>query len=234
MSKGLSAEQQVEVGGSQVKTRLLLTLTLRDAENSVIRILENDTLANLSHGGNTYIGAKVKRGKIESRMEGGPQKVSIQISNIGQQFSALVANEGDVLTNSGCVIEEVIYIPPGEDLIEQEGTDALLLEDGGYILLDNDYIVGDSVNIFEGKINNVALSESEFSFDVERILGGYSTQSPNTTYDVNCQWVFKDERCQYAGAETTCDKTFTSCQARFNEIRFGGYPSIPQELVVKG
>jgi hypothetical protein len=235
MSKGLTAGQQTEIEGSQVKTRVLLTLTLRDEDTTVIRILENDTLASLSHGGVTFVGAMVKRGQIESHIEGGPQKVNIRISNIGQGFSALVADQGDVLTNSDCLIEELIYVPPGYDLIEQDGSsDIILLENGGYLMLDNDYIVGDSVGLFEGKINNVKLTESEFSFDVERILGGYSTQSPNTTYDVNCQWGFKDSRCQYSGVETTCDKTLTSCQGYSNETRFGGYPSIPAELVIKG
>ena len=133
----------------------------------------------------------------------------IKISNINQAYSTIIANQGDVLTNSTCVIEEVIFD-------------------------DENSIVGDSINVFEGYVNNIKLTEMEFAFDVERILGGYSTQSPNTTYDVNCQWVFKDARCQYSGVETTCDKTFTACQARSNETRFGGYPSIPQELVIKG
>ncbi|OGI00479.1 MAG: hypothetical protein A2Y25_12070 [Candidatus Melainabacteria bacterium GWF2_37_15] len=209
MSKGLDSNQKIEIAASEVKTRILLTITINNATRDVIKIIENDTLSSFEYGENTYIAAMVKRGQIESRMEGGPQKVNIKISNINQAYSSIIANEGDVLTNSICVIEEVIF--------------------------DNlNNIVGDSVNIFEGFVNNIQLTETEFSFDVERILGGYSTQSPNTTYDVNCQWVFKDSRCQYSGGETTCDKTFTSCQARSNEIRFGGYPSIPQELVIKG
>ena len=209
MSKGLDNNQKAEIAASEVKTRILLTLTINNTERDVIRIIENDTLTSFTYGSNTYIAAMVKRGQIESRMEGGPQKVNIKISNINQAYSSIIANEGDVLTNSICVIEEVIF----DDL---------------------NNIVGDSINIFEGFVNNIHLTETEFSFDVERILGGYSTQSPNTTYDVNCQWVFKDLRCQYSGGETTCDKTFTSCQARSNETRFGGYPSIPQELVIRG
>lgn len=234
MSKGLTTAQQAEIAKQEVKTRILLTLTLRDSGSTIIRILENDTLADLSYGGNSFIGAMVKRGQIESHIEGGPQKVNIKISNIGQQFSNLVASEGDILTNSDCLIEEVIYIPPGHHQRLLEDGDARLLEDGSYRLIENDSIIGDSVNLFEGRINNVALSETEFSFDVERILGGYSTQSPNTTYDVSCQWGFKDERCQYSGGESSCDKALATCQGYGNETRFGGYPSIPAELVIKG
>jgi len=209
MSKGLNSNQKAEIASNQVKTRILLTFTVNNTEQDIIRIIENDTLSSFEYGGNTYVAAMVKRGMIESRVEGGPQKVNIKISNINQAYSSIIANEGDVLTNSACIVEEVIF--------------------------DNENnIVGDAVNVFEGFVNNVKLTETEFSFDVERILGGYSTQSPNTTYDVNCQWVFKDSRCQYSGGETSCDKTFSSCQARSNEARFGGYPSIPQELVIRG
>lgn len=209
MSKGLNSNQQTEIADNEVKTRILLTLTINKSTPEVVRIIENDTLSSFEFGGETYVAAMVKRGPIESRMEGGPQRVNIKISNINQKYSSIIASEGDVLTNSSCVIEEVIF-------------DA-----------DNN-TVGGAVNVFEGYVNNVKLTQAEFSFDVERILGGYSTQSPNTTYDVNCQWAFKDTRCGYTGEESTCDKTFSSCQARANEVRFGGYPSIPQELVIRG
>ncbi len=208
MSKGLNTNQKNEIAENEVKTRILLTLIINNAEQDIIRIIENDTLSSFEFGGNTYVAAMVRRGQIESRMEGGPQKVNIKISNINQAYSSIIANEGDVLTNSTCVVEEVIFD-------------------------DEDNTIGDAINVFEGYVNNVKLTETEFSFDVERILGGYSTQSPNTTYDVNCQWVFKDARCQYSGGESTCDKTFSACQARANETRFGGYPSIPQELVIR-
>lgn len=208
MSKGLNINQKNKIALSEVKTRILLTITLNNTEQDVIRIIENDTLYSFEYNQNTYLAAMVSRGQIESKLEGGPQKVNIKISNINQAYSSIIANDGDVLTNSRCSVDEVIF-------------DA------------QNNIVGDAINIFEGFVNNIQLTEVEFSFDVERILGGYSTQSPNTTFDVNCQWGFKDIRCQYSGGETSCDKTFTACQARSNETRFGGYPSIPQELIIK-
>ena len=234
MSKGLSSNQNTEIAKNEVKTRILLTITLNNAAQDIIRIIENDTLTSYVFGGNAYIAAMVSRGAIESKMEGGPQKCSIKISNIDQSYSNIIANQGDVLTNSDCLIEEIIFDTVFGLADEQDST-RILAEDNTVIVNETyNTIISDAINIFEGKINNVQLTETEFSFDVERILGGYSTQSPNTTYDVNCQWVFKDSRCQYSGGETTCDKTLTACQTRANETRFGGYPSIPQELVIKG
>ena len=234
MSKGLNNDQQNAVAKNQVKTRILLTITLNNTAQDVIKIIENDVLTSFEYNGDSYLAAMVERGTIESKIEGGPQKCSIKISNINQDYSNIIANQGDVLTNSSCVIEEVIFYQD-KDIVLMENTEELLLENQDNFLIESfDIVIDNPVNIFEGFINNVQLTETIFSFDVERVLGGYSTISPNTTYDVNCQWAFKDERCQYSGEETTCDKTFTSCQARSNETRFGGYPSIPSELVIKG
>ncbi len=209
MSKGLNNDQKSQIAENEVKTRILLTMILNNSEQEVLRIIENDTLTYFEYNGDTYLAAMVKRSSVESRIEGGPQSINIKISNINQAYTSIIANQGDVLTNSRCIIEEVIFD-------------------------DDNLIIDNAINIFEGFINNVQLTETVFSFDVERILGGYSTFSPNTTYDINCQWRFKDSRCQYSGEETTCDKTLSACQARNNSTRFGGYPSIPSELVIKG
>ncbi len=236
MSKGLNNGQKTEIAKSEVKTRTLLTITLNNQAQEVIKILENETISNFEYDGNTYLTAMVRRGTIESRMEGGPQRCNIKISNINRAYSQIIVNQsdqGDVLTNSRCVIEEIIFYG-NKDLLLMQDESGLQLENGNSIYLEIfNSVIGSPVNIFEGFLNNIKLTETEFSFDVERILGGYSTLSPNTTYDVNCQWAFKDSRCRYSGGETNCDKTFSSCQARSNETRFGGYPSIPSELVIR-
>ena len=41
-----------------------------------------------------------------------------------------------------------------------------------------------------------------------------------------CRHKFKDENCQYAGEESTCDKTLADCALRNNTTNFGGFPSI--------
>lgn len=237
MSKGLSNNQKAEISKNEVKTRILVTITLNNEAHEVVRILENDTIGSFTHNGNVYFSAMVKRSKIESRMEGGPQKCGVTISNINRAYSQILvaeAEKGDSLTNSRCVIQEVIFYD-NEELLLLDDSSVLHLENGGSVYIEAfDSVLDNAITIFDGYINNVQLTETEFTFDVERVLGGYSTQSPNTTYDVNCQWIFKDKRCQYSGAEMFCDKTYSSCQARGNETRFGGYPSIPSELVIRG
>jgi phage-related protein len=237
MGKGLSNNQKAEIAKNEVKTRILVTITLNNAAHEVVRILENDSIGSFTHNGDVYISAMVKRSKIESRMEGGPQKCNITISNINRVYSQILvaeAENGDVLTNSRCVIQEVIFYDNEDVFLLDDSSELLFEDDKGIYLEAFDSVIDGAVAIFDGYVNNIQLTETEFSFDVERVLGGYSTLSPNTTYDVNCQWIFKDCRCQYAGAEAVCDKTFSACQARGNETRFGGYPSIPAELVIRG
>lgn len=207
MAKKLTEQQKIEIKKQELKTRTLVTIHL---END-IRILENDTLTSFDINGETYFAGMVKRSEIETSMEGALEKVEIKISNINQGISSIIANQGDVLTNSRCTIETVIF-------------------DG-----DSNTIVDEPIKIFEGCINTVEINAIEFKFCVERVIGGYSTMSPNFTYDVNCQCIkFKDERCGYTGSETKCDKTLNRCIELNNYANFFGFPSIPQEMVVKG
>lgn len=206
MSKKLSTQQKNEIKKHELKTRSLVTIYLDDVP---LRLLENDTLTSFNHNGETYLAGMVKRGDISTNMDGSAEKVEITISNIWQEISSVIAIEGDALTNRKCKIETVIF-------------------DG-----DSNTIIGDAIHLFEGYINNIELTAVYFKFTVERLLGGYSTLSPNATYDVNCQCrKFKDERCGYAGAETTCDKTLTRCKALGNVGNFYGFPSLPQEMVI--
>jgi len=207
MAKKLNPLQKIAVGKSELKTRNLVTLYLQEP----IRILENDTVSLLEIDGRQYITGSVKRGDIETNIEGALEKVEIKISNINQGISSLVANEGDILTNSRCTVETVIFDSETNQIIDKP------------------------IQLFDGRVNSVEINAVEFKFTVERIIGGYSTISPNATYDVNCQCrKFKDKRCGYTGEETRCDKTLTRCKELKNSLNFYGFPSIPKDMVIKG
>lgn len=207
MAKKLSSLQKLAIRKSELKTRNLVTIFLEDP----IRILENDTLGLLEIGNSQYLTTAVSRSEVETNIDGALEKVEIKISNINQGISSLVANKGDILTNSKCRVETVIFDDKSNE------------------------IIGAPVQLFEGCINTVELTAKEFKFTIERVIGGYSTQSPNATYDVNCQCrKFKDSRCGYTGSETSCDKTLTRCKELGNILNFFGFPSIPKDMVIKG
>lgn len=198
MGKNLTETQKIKLAASALKTRRLITIELE----APFRILENDSVGNIVIEGNTYCTKLVKTSDIQASVDGSSEKMDIIISDICQDFAGLIADNGDVLTNTNCKVEQVIF-------------------DG-----DTTTLVGEPVLLFEGLINKIQLSQTYCAFSVERALYSYSTVSPNMTYDVNCQFKFKDGKCQYAGAETKCDKTLTRCRALGNVTRFGGYPSV--------
>lgn len=46
-----------------------------------------------------------------------------------------------------------------------------------------------------------------------------------------CSWKFKSLQCGYAGAEGQCNKTLQRCRELSNQLRFGGFPSIPSRRI---
>lgn len=46
---------------------------------------------------------------------------------------------------------------------------------------------------------------------------------PRKMYANFCSFKFRDNRCQYSGLITTCNKTLSDCRARNNSARYGGY-----------
>lgn len=208
MGKNLTTNQKTELAKSAVKTRRLITIEFKSPLNPFM-ILENDSVASfdikisdtVTH---TYHTKLIQTSPVQASLDGNSEKMDVIISDISQDFAGLVADHGDVLTNTGCKIEQVIF--------------------------DNaDSMIGNPILLFEGLINNIQLSQTYCAFSVERPLYSYSTVSPNMTYDINCQFKFKDDkdvRCQYKGAETKCDKTLARCKALGNVTNFGGYPSV--------
>ena len=64
-------------------------------------------------------------------------------------------------------------------------------------------------------------------------LGSYGSANiivPTVRFNrTRCRWVFKSTQCGYAGALTTCDKSFAGsggCYGRANQARYGGFPNL--------
>jgi len=200
MGKNLIPAQAAQISNPVVKTRRLITINLK----TPFRILENDSTGSIVINAKKYYTKLVQTSAVKGSVDGNSESVDVVLSDISQDFALLIANDGDVLTNTKCKIEQVIFNGDTND------------------------IVGVPIPLFDGLINKVQLSQTYCAFSVERQLYSYSTVSPNMTYDVNCQFKFRgiDGRCGYVGAETKCDKTLPRCQALGNVKNFGGYPSV--------
>ena len=87
--------------------------------------------------------------------------------------------------------------------------------------------------MYSGILDDIKMTAETFSLSVVRVLGDYEQEAPLMTYDVNCQFVFKSDRCGYKGIEYySCGKTLGDCMQRGNQLNFGGYPSVPREYLV--
>lgn len=199
MGKNLTTNQKTEIAKSTLKTRTLITMSL---DSATYRFLANDSAASIVIDSNTYYARLVKTSGITTSLDGTVDRMVISLSDIAQEFSTLISNNGDVLTNKECKVEEVIFSG------------------------DTSIIIGDPVLLFDGVMNSIQLTPMSLVFTVERILNNHSSLSPNKIFDVNCQFRFKDSKCGYTGAETKCDKTLARCQALSNVTNFGGYPSV--------
>lgn len=200
MGKNLIPAQAAQISNPVVKTRRLITINLK----TPFRILENDSTGSIVINAKKYYTKLVQTSAVKGSVDGNSESVDVVLSDISQDFALLIANDGDVLTNTKCKIEQVIFNGDTND------------------------IVGVPIPLFDGLINKVQLSQTYCAFSVERQLYSYSTVSPNMTYDVNCQFQFgvKDSRCGYSGTETKCDKTLARCQVLGKVLNFGGYPSV--------
>lgn len=202
----MTLEEQIT--SAELIPRKLLTISIEGSGD--IRVLENDTFEKLEYNGETYLCGPLKVSDVIKNDGGDFQYINIEISNASQAISGVIGNEGDVLTGAMCLLEEV-FLDEDKNILEQN-----------------------SFPVFVGQANNLHITVDKLSLDIEAILGGYVNLSPNMTYGVMCQWrKFKDCRCAYSGAETSCDKSFARCKELGNTANFGGFPSIPREQVIK-
>jgi phage-related protein len=176
-----------------------------------VRILDNDTMQSLTFDGNNYLGAPLEL-SIPARDDNAEVlRMKATISNVNQSISGIIGQHGDVITGCECTLTQVFLNTSTFSLIP-----------------DIDRV------LFIGKANNLQLTNESASLDVVCSLGGFEKQAPFMSYGVNCQYrKFKDCRCGYTGSEKTCDRTLETCKRYGNQERFGGFPSMPRQQVIK-
>lgn len=197
-----------ELEKDEIIPRRLLFL---DIDGSPIRIVDNETLQALSFGGENYLGAPMSVGDLKKSDNTEVTNVNVSVSNVAQAISGLIGQNGDIVSGSAAYLY----------LVFLDTTTFELLEDYQYLL-------------FAGKCNNLKIDSVTASVDVTTTLGGFEKKAPVMTYGVSCQYLkFKDVRCGYSGPQSSCDRTLTTCKRLGNVERFGGFPSMPSEQVIK-
>lgn len=203
-----TANPLLEVEKDEIIPRKLLNIDIPDGG---IRIIDNETLAELTYNGNQYLGAPLSHGDITRDDNSSVSKLNISLSNVGLGISSIVGARGDVITNSAAVLT-LVFLD----------------------INTNSLIPGMERILYAGKCNNLNLDFENATMDIETPLGGYEKQCPTMKYRASCQVRrFKDCRCGYTGDETKCDRTFARCKELGNQDNFRGFPTMYKELVVK-
>lgn len=198
----------LEVEKDEIIPRKLLKIEL---DGGSIYVLDNETLEELEYDSESYLGAPLSHGEIKRDDSSSVSKLNITLSNVGLAISAIIGARGDVITGAPAALTLVfLNVNTGE-----------LIADTSEIL-------------FSGFCNNLKLDYENATMDIETSLGGYEKLAPVMRYRPNCQVRrFKDSRCGYSGAATSCDRTFASCKALSNQSNFAGFPSVVLETVIK-
>lgn len=203
MSKQMTPTQQTASQSAELQLRMLVTIFAPNIPQPFRFIANTD--ADLLFEGETYYSAAVERGEIKSSTDGDKEQVSLKMSNKWQTWASYFATNGHKLNGCRCLIQEVF--------LDQ-------LDEG-------------AVWSFEGVLDDLRMTISDFSCVVVRARVDFSQHAPQFTYSPTCQYVYKDGRCRAVSALAACDHTLTACEERGNVTRFGGHPSIPREMVIR-
>ena len=174
------------------------------APDQTFRFVANDNADLTMPNGDIYVAAQITRGEISSSTDGDKEQVALTLSNRWKEWASYLANNGKALKGRRCVIEDVFL----------------------------DHLDEGAVWRFEGTLDGLGMTISEFTCKVTRDVIDYSVDAPAVDFGPTCQWTFGDSRCRSAAAGP-CDQTLNSCAALGNITRFGGHPSIPLEMVIR-
>lgn len=204
MTVGFGENVAEYLEAEEIETRLLIAIEYD--EETTYRFIADDSIDTIDILGETYLSTSVTRGSREENADNSIESIDITLSNHWQEWAAVVANHGNEFLGKKCTLMEWFPAFPDEE----------------------------PVIMYQGVLDDIKMTASQFDMRVVRVLGDYEQEAPLMTYDVNCQYIFKDERCKYSGVEYyTCGKTLPDCMQRKNTINFGGSPSCALETLIK-
>lgn len=203
MSIGIPEQIERYLADPEITTRLLVVIEYSD--ENIYRFIVDESVDEVIINGETYLSAAITRSDREENSDMSIETLTLTMSNHWQGWAAILANQGNNFINKPCKIYEWMPEFPEEK----------------------------PILIYDGVLDNINMTASTFEVKVVRSMGDYQQESPNMTFDPNCQFQFKDERCRYVGEYFECGKTLVDCINRHNEERFGGHPSVPRETVIR-
>lgn len=199
------------------------------------------TNGNIIWNSQAYLAFPVEAEGFEYSGNGQLPRPKIRISNILSTITALLLTLPDGLEGAkftrirtlGRYLDGANF-PASGDILLTEDSFALLLEDGGSILLEPVNPTEDPTAELPREIyyvdRKVIETRDVVEFELASAFDLIGVRAPKRQCIANiCQWVYKSTECSYSGGLPTCLKTLTDCKAHFGnvaELPFGSYPGI--------
>ena len=138
------------------------------------------------------------------------ENVKYSLGNVVDSATVIIDNVDQVMTS--IFVEGVI-----------QGNDAKL----SVAVLDEGGVVISVVDIFNGQADSWELNEESVRLVVSTDFAQWSRKTVSF-HSSSCRWKeFKGTECQYSGAETWCDRSYSRCGSLLNTDNFGGFRWLP-------
>jgi lambda family phage minor tail protein L len=180
-----------------------------------VRFAQNKT--DVIYAGHTWLACPITHEGIDESGKGEIENMTIKVGNVNKDISALI-ELNDALRGYQVNVFQVFNVD------------------------DPDANIKDTYYVDTVKVGNEAASftlATKFSILDARI----APRKYNRCY---CRWQYKKRGCwlglgpSYApppgfvvGASDTCDKSESGCKAHNNYMRFGGFPGVPKNKVIR-
>jgi lambda family phage minor tail protein L len=166
-----------------------------------LRLAEYDS--DVTYAGDLYTRFPITHENISENTQGEVDQVSVTLANISRIIQGYL--ESYDLRGKKVIIRKVL----ADNLSDPSARTDFIY----YI----DHYTADEKNV------TFVLSSKFVVLDLEL---------PGRRFSRNyCSWKFKSSECAYAGVESTCNKTLQRCRELSNQLRFGGFPSIPSRRI---
>jgi phage-related protein len=211
-----------------------------------------DASADIIWNGKTYLAFPIEATDFEYTGTGSLPRPKLQISNIFGTITAIMASlpsglEGAKVTRIRTLARYLdgANFPVSGSILLTEDNDALLLEDGGSILLEPINSTEDLTAEFPREIYYIDRKAAEnrdlIEFELASAFDLVGARAPKRQCVSNvCQWEYRKAGCGYAGnayfsandqpvaavGQDICGKRLSSCEARFAQQRISGYVNL--------
>jgi lambda family phage minor tail protein L len=158
-------------------------------------LADYDTNVQFPSGGQTYYASAVKHDQLQESRDGQVSQVTISVANVDRVIGSYV-DENDGFRGRPLTIKTVFanHLNDASAYIEEKFT-----------------------------VDGATIAEDTCQLTCTSRMDVMNVNIPRRRFVNYCQWVFKSTECGYAGAETSCNKSFARCQALDNEERYGGF-----------